>query len=52
MHFKTLDTLIDGQCLHPEANGYAKRLLTDLQAPALGLGQFRAVFFHEEGGSM
>ena len=34
MHFETHDTLIDGQRLHPEANGYAKRLLTDLQAVA------------------
>ena len=28
------DALIDGQRLHPEANGHAKRLLTDLQALA------------------
>ena len=35
MHFEMHDTLIDGQRLHPEANGYAKRLLTDLQALAL-----------------
>ena len=36
MHFETHDTLIDGQRLHPEPNGYAKRLLTDLQALAFG----------------
>ena len=31
MHFESHDTLIDGLRLHPEANGYAKRLLADLQ---------------------
>ena len=35
MHFEKHDTLIDGQRVHPEANGYAKRLLADLQALAL-----------------
>ena len=34
MHFESHDTLINGQRLHPEANGYAERLLTDLQALA------------------
>ena len=30
-HFESHDTLIEGFRLHPEANGYAKRLLADLQ---------------------
>ena len=34
MHFESHDTLIDGLRLHPEANGYAKRLLADLQTLA------------------
>ena len=33
-HFESHDTLIEGLRLHPEANGYAKRLLADLQALA------------------
>ena len=34
MHFESHDTLIDGLRLHLEANGYAKRLLADLQTLA------------------
>ena len=34
MHFESHDTLIEGLRLHPEANGYAKRLLADLQTLA------------------
>ena len=34
MHFESNDTLIEGLRLHPEANGYAKRLLADLQTLA------------------
>ena len=34
MHFESHDTLIEGFRLHPEANGYAKRLLADLQTLA------------------
>ena len=34
MHFESHDTLIEGLRLHPEANGYAKRLLADLQTQA------------------
>ena len=34
MHFESHDTLIDGLRLHPEAHGYAKRLLADLQTLA------------------
>ena len=33
-HFESHDTLIEGLRLHPEANGYAKRLLADLQTLA------------------
>ena len=33
-HFESHNTLIDGLRLHPEANGYAKRLLADLQTLA------------------
>ena len=36
MHFESHDTLIEGLRLHPEANGYAKRLLADLQTLAFG----------------
>ena len=34
MHFESHDTLIEGLRLHPEANGYAKRSLADLQTLA------------------
>ena len=34
MHFESHDTLIGGLRLHPEANGYAKQLLADLQTLA------------------
>ena len=34
MHFESHDTLIEGLRLHPEANGYTKRLLADLQTLA------------------
>ena len=34
MHFESHDTLIEGLRLHPEAYGYAKRLLADLQTLA------------------
>ena len=34
LYFESHDTLIEGLRLHPEANGYAKRLLADLQTPA------------------
>ena len=34
VHFETHDTLTEGLRLHPEANGYAKRLLADLQTLA------------------
>ena len=35
MHFESHDTLIEGLRLHREANGYAMRLLADLQTLAL-----------------
>ena len=34
MHFESHDTFIEGLRLHPEANGYSKRLLADLQTLA------------------
>ena len=34
MHFESHDTLVEGLRLHPEANGYTKRLLADLQTLA------------------
>ena len=34
LHFESHDTLIKGLRLHPEANGYAKRILGDLQTLA------------------
>ena len=34
MHFESHDTLIEGLRLHPEANGYSKRLLADMQTLA------------------
>ena len=34
MHFESHDTLIEGLRMHLEANGYAKRLLADLQTLA------------------
>ena len=37
MHFESHDTLIEGLRLHPEANGYAKRVLADLQTLAFVL---------------
>ena len=34
MHLETHDTLFDGLCLHPVANGQTNRLMADLQAMA------------------